>query len=202
MIGLYRPGSSLLHRAPAVLKLGLLAVAMVLVGVVGDPLLLAVEFLVVIGLYAVAGIPPLAAWPQIGPILWILVFAVPVQVLVAGGSVEGWTTAGLMAGRLIVAVALAALFTLTTTVTAVLEAFQLLLTPFRRWVDADRVGLLVALTIRCIPLVAEIVREVLDARRARGAQASVVALAVPVVVRSLYAADAIGEALAARGLDD
>jgi len=33
-------------------------------------------------------------------------------------------------------------------------------------------------------------------------QRSVVALAVPVVVRSLYAADAIGEALAARGLDD
>jgi biotin transport system permease protein len=202
VIGLYRPGTSLLHRAPAVLKLGLLAVGMVLVGLVADPLVLAGQLGIVIVLYAIAGIPPAAAWPQIGPILWILVFAVPVQVLVAGGSVAGWTTAGLMAGRLLVAVALAALFTLTTTVTAVLEAFQILLKPFRRWVDADRVGLLVALTIRCIPLVAEIVREVLDARRARGAQGSMVALAVPVVVRSLYAADAIGEALAARGLDD
>lgn len=202
MIGLYRPGTSLLHRAPALLKLALLGVAMVLVGLVADPLVLAGELAAVVVLYALAGIPPTAAWPQIGPILWILVFAVPVQVLVAGGSVEGWTTAGLMAGRLLVAVALAALFTLTTTVTAVLEAFQILLRPFHRWVDADRVGLLVALTIRCIPLVAEIVREVLDARRARGAQGSVVALAVPVVVRSLYAADAIGEALAARGLDD
>ena len=202
MIGLYRPGTSLLHRAPALLKLALLAVAMVLVGVVSDPLVLGGELGAVVLLYALAGIPPTAAWPQIGPILWILLFAVPVQVLVAGGSVEGWTTAGVMAGRLLVAVALAALFTLTTTVTAVLEAFQILLRPFHRWVDADRVGLLVALTIRCIPLVAEIVREVLDARRARGVQGSVVALAVPVVVRSLYAADAIGEALAARGLDD
>ena len=202
MIGLYRPGTSLLHRAPALLKLALLAVAMVLVGVVSDPLVLAGELVAVVLLYALAGIPPTAAWPQIGPILWILLFAVPVQVLVAGGSVEGWTTAGVMAGRLLVAVALAALFTLTTTVTAVLEAFQIVLRPFHRWVDADRVGLLVALTIRCIPLVAEIVREVLDARRARGVQGSVLALAVPVVVRSLYAADAIGEALAARGLDD
>ena len=202
MIGLYRPGTSLLHRAPALLKLALLAVATVLVGVVSDPLVLGGELGAVVLLYALAGIPPTAAWPQIGPILWILLFAVPVQVLVAGGSVEGWTTAGVMAGRLLVAVALAALFTLTTTVTAVLEAFQILLRPFHRWVDADRVGLLVALTIRCIPLVAEIVREVLDARRARGVQGSVVALAVPVVVRSLYAADAIGEALAARGLDD
>ncbi|MGY4857419.1 CbiQ family ECF transporter T component [Cryobacterium sp. AP23] len=202
MIGLYRPGTSLLHRSPALLKLAVLMLGMVLVGFVADPLVLAGELVVVVLLYAVAGIPPTAAWPQIGPVLWILVFAVPVQVLVAGGSVAGWTTAGLMAGRLVVAVALAALFTLTTTVTAVLEAFQILLHPFRRWVDTDRVGLLVALTIRCIPLVAEIVREVLDARRARGAQGSVVALAVPVVVRSLYAADAIGEALAARGLDD
>ena len=202
MIGLYRPGTSLLHRAPALLKLALLAVAMVLFGVVSDPLVLGGELGAVVLLYALAGIPPTAAWPQIGPILWILLFAVLVQVLVAGGSVEGWTTAGVMAGRLLVAVALAALFTLTTTVTAVLEAFQIVLRPFHRWVDADRVGLLVALTIRCIPLVAEIVREVLDARRARGAQGSVVALAVPVVVRSLYAADAIGEALAARGLDD
>jgi biotin transport system permease protein len=202
MIGLYRPGTSLVHRAPALLKLVVLAVLMVLVGAVADPVMLAGEFALVLALYALAGIPPLAAWPQIGPILWILIFAVPVQVLVAGGSAAGWTTAGLMAGRLLVAVALAALFTLSTTVTAVLEAFQLILRPFRRWVDADRVGLLVALTIRCIPLVAEIVREVLEARRARGAQASVVALAVPVVVRSLYAADAIGEALAARGLDD
>jgi biotin transport system permease protein len=64
------------------------------------------------------------------------------------------------------------------------------------------VGLLVALTIRCIPLIAQIVAEVLEARRARGTRGSVMALAVPVVVRSLYAADALGEALVARGLDD
>lgn len=202
MIGLYRPGTSLVHRAPTLLKLLLLSVAMVLVGLVSDPVVLAGSLAAVVGLYAVAGVPPRAAWPQIGPILWVLLFAVPVQVLVAGGSAAGWTTAGLMAGRLLAAVALAALFTLTTTVTAVLDAFQRMLQPFRRWVDADRVGLLVALTIRCIPLVAEIVREVLEARRARGTQGSLLALAVPVVVRSLYAADAIGEALTARGLDD
>ena len=202
MIGLYRPGASPVHRAPALVKLGLLAVGMLLIGLVTDPVVFGWLAVAVALLYALAWIPPTAAWPQVGPILWILVFAVPVQVLVAGGSAAGWLTAGLMAGRLVVAVALAALFTLTTTITAVLEAFQLLLRPFHRWVDADRVGLLVALTIRCIPLVAEIVREVLDARRARGTQGSLLALAVPVVVRSLYAADAIGEALAARGLDD
>ena len=197
MIGLYHPGHSLIHRTPMLLKLALLSLAVLLVGLVGVLWQLGACLLGVAALFLAARVPPGAAWKQIGPILWILVIAVPLQALFAG-----WTTAGLMAGRLLIAVALAALFTLTTTVTAVLEGFQKLLRPFRRWVDADRVGLLLALTLRCIPLVAEIVSEVIEARRARGTQGSLLALAVPVVVRSLYAADAIGEALAARGLDD
>ncbi|MBC7442103.1 MAG: energy-coupling factor transporter transmembrane protein EcfT [Ramlibacter sp.] len=197
MIGLYHPGRSPIHRAPMLLKLALLSLGAMIVGLLGQPWQLGLALAVVFGLYLVAKVPPAPAWQQIGPILWILLIAVPVQALFAG-----WTVAGLMAGRLLIAVALAALFTLTTTVTAVLEGFQLLLRPFRRWIDADRVGLLVALTLRCIPLVAEIVTEVIEARRARGTQGSLLALAVPVVVRSLYAADAIGEALVARGLDD
>jgi biotin transport system permease protein len=197
MIGLYSPGTSLVHRAPTLLKLGLLSALVLLVGVLGEPEQLLVALAAVGALYLLAGVPPRAAWRQVAPLFWILLVAVPVQALVAG-----WEPAALMAGRLVAAVALAALFTITTTVTAVLDGFRLLLRPFSRWVDADRVGLLVAITLRCIPLVAEIVTEVLEARRARGTQGSLLALAVPVVVRSLYAADAIGEALVARGLDD
>ncbi|TFD80658.1 energy-coupling factor transporter transmembrane protein EcfT [Cryobacterium sp. Sr8] len=197
MIGLYSPGRSVIHRAPTLLKLLLLSVGVVVVGVLAQPWQLAIAALVVLSLFVIARIPPRAAVAQIAPILWMLVLVVPIQ-----GLLSGWLIAALMAGRLIVAVALAALFTLTTTVTAVLEAFQRMLRPFGRWVDADRIGLLVALTIRCIPLVTEIVTEVLEARRARGTRGSVMALAVPVVVRSLYAADALGEALVARGLDD
>jgi biotin transport system permease protein len=197
MIGLYLPGRSIVHRTPALAKLGFLAVGMVLVGLSTELWHLAVAAGIVLPLYAVAGVPVRAAWQQIGPVLWILVFALPLQALFAG-----WLVAAMTGGRLVIAVALAALFTLTTTVTAVLAAFHVLLSPFRRWVDADRVGLLVALTIRFIPLIADIVAEVLDARRARGMQRSLRALAVPVVVRSIYAADAVGEALVARGVDD
>ena len=197
MIGLYSPGRSVVHRAPTLLKLLLLSVGVVSIGMLQEPWQLGIAFLVALALFVVAGVPPRAALRQIVPILWMLLIAVPIQ-----GLLAGWLIAGLMAGRLLIAVALAALFTLTTTVTSVLEAFQTLLRPFGRWIDADRVGLLVALTIRCIPLVSEIVAEVLEARKARGARGSLVALAVPVVVRSLYAADALGEALVARGLDD
>ncbi|MFT2815869.1 CbiQ family ECF transporter T component [Leifsonia sp. A12D58] len=197
MIGLYHPGTSFVHRAPTLLKLALLSLGVIGVSIIPDPRYLAGALLAVVVLTLLSGVPLRVLWRQVAPVLWLLIIAVPLQVIFAG-----WLVAGLMAGRLLVAVALAALFTLTTTVTAVLEAFQILLRPFRRWIDTDRVGLLVALTIRCIPLIAEIVTEVLEARKARGAQGSLLALAVPVVVRSLYAADAIGEALTARGCDD
>ncbi|TFC25586.1 energy-coupling factor transporter transmembrane protein EcfT [Cryobacterium sp. TMT1-3] len=197
MIGLYSPGTSIVHRAPTLLKLFLLSLCVVLIGTSPDPWVIGGAAVVVLLLFVVARVPVQAAAAQVAPILLILLVAVPIQ-----GLLSGWLIAALMAGRLLVAVALAALFTMTTTVTAVLEAFQTLLRPFRRFIDADRVGLLVALTIRCIPLVADIVREVLEARTARGTQGSLLSIAVPVVVRSLYAADALGEALIARGLDD
>ena len=197
MIGLYSPGTSLIHRAPTLLKLFLLSLCVVLIGTSPDLRVVDAAAVVVVLLFVIARVPVRAAAAQIAPILLILLVAVPIQ-----GLLSGWMIAALMAGRLLVAVSLAALFTMTTTVTAVLEAFQTLLHPFRRFIDADRVGLLVALTIRCIPLVADIVREVLEARTARGTQGSPLSIAVPVVVRSLYAADALGEALIARGLDD
>ena len=141
--------------------------------------------------------PARLAWRQVTPILWLLAFAVPVQSVLAG-----WEPAAMMALRLVLAVALAALYTLTTPVSATLDAMQVLLRPFRRWVDPDRIGLALALAIRCVPMLADLVREVLEARRARGAEGSPVAFAVPVMVRALRTADHLGEALMARGVDD
>ena len=129
--------------------------------------------------------------------LWVLVIVVPIQLLFTD-----WTVAVMVGGRLLIAVLFAALFTLTTTVSAVLDACQLVLRPFSRWIDADRIGLLLALTIRSIPVIAAIVGEVLEARKARGTQGSVMSLAVPVIVRSLQSAEALGDALITRGFDD
>jgi biotin transport system permease protein len=84
-----------------------------------------------------------------------------------------------------------------------LDALLPVLRPLRRLgVDPDRIALLLAVTIRCIPMIAGIVTTVTEARKARGLGFSVVALGAPVVIRSLRAADALGEALIARGADD
>ena len=197
MIGVFHPGTSLVHRTPALAKLGLLAVLVTVIALQSSLVVLAGASVLVIGLFLLARVPFGLVWRQIVPILWVLAFAVPVQVLFGG-----WETAAVMAVRLVLAVALAAIYTLTTPVTATLDAMQALLRPFRRWIDADRVGLVLALTIRCVPLLAELVREVLEARKARGAEGSLLALAVPVIVRALRTAEHLGEALTARGFDD
>jgi biotin transport system permease protein len=197
MIGVFHPGTSLVHRTPALVKLGLLAVIVTVVALQSSLMGLAAASVLVIVLFLIARVPFALAWRQVVPILWVLAFAVPVQVIFGG-----WEAAAVMAVRLVLAVALAAIYTLTTPVTATLDAVQAMLRPFRRWVDADRVGLALALTIRCVPLLAELVREVLEARKARGAEGSLLALAVPVIVRALRTAEHLGEALTARGFDD
>jgi len=197
MIGAFHPGTSLVHRTPALVKLGLLAVLVTVVALQSSLVGLGAASVLVVGLLLLARVPFALLWRQVVPILWVLAFAVPVQVIFGG-----WEAAAVMAVRLVLAVALAAIYTLTTPVTATLDAVQALLRPFRRWIDADRVGLALALTIRCVPLLAELVREVLEARKARGAEGSILALAVPVIVRALRTAEHLGEALTARGFDD
>src|SRR4029453_9613276 len=166
------------HRAPALAKLGVLAAVVTALAMLGSLVWLGAASGVVVVLFAVARVPFALAWRQVVPILWVLAFAVPVQVIFGG-----WGAAAGMALRLVLAVALAALYTLTTPVSATLDAMQALLRPFRRWVDADRVGLALALTSRCVPLLADLVREVLGAREARGAEGAVRALAAPVLAR-------------------
>lgn len=199
MIGLYHPGSSVLHRLPAGAKLlGMLVSIIVVVAVVRTPVAVAVAAAAVALGFGVARIPVSVVLAQFRPLLWMIGIIAVFQVIITGPA-----RAAVVCGVLLVSVALAALVTLTTTVTAMLDTCQRVLRPLERFgVDPDRVGLLLALTIRCVPLLSGIVAEVSDARKARGLHWSISALATPVIVRALRTADALGEALVARGVDD
>ncbi|MEU7765683.1 energy-coupling factor transporter transmembrane protein EcfT [Nocardia sp. NPDC049190] len=199
MIGQYRPGHSLLHRMPAGAKLSLLIASIVAATVlVRSPLQTGIAGVVVVGLFAVAGIPVRVALAQLRPTVWMLLVIAVFQVLATSPA-----RAVVVCGVLLISVALAAVVTLTTRVTDMLDAVTSGLGPLRRIrVDPERIGLLLALAIRCVPLLAGIVHDVAQARRARGLQWSMTALATPVLVRALRTADAMGDALAARGVDD
>lgn len=197
-IGLYSPGTSVLHRLPAGWKLaGLLLIAAGTVAL-HQPWQLGLAALGMAGLFTVGRIPARLVWQQLRPLRWLLAFTIVFQVVVAG-----WRPALMLGGGLVLAVSAAALVTLTTTVTAILDFCGRLLLPLRRLgVDPDRVALVLAMTIRCIPLLVGIVDAVAQARKARGLGFSLLALAAPAVVRALRTADAMGEALVARGVDD
>lgn len=198
-LGLYVPGTSPVHRMPPIAKLSILVVVLLVMAVtIRHPWQLVPAVIVTVAAFAVARVGPRLAWRQLRPALWMLLFVGAFQWLFTG-----WQRALVVCGVLGLSVAWAALVSLTTRVLDMLDAIHTLLGPLRRFgVNTDRVGLVLAMTIRCIPLIAGLVADVTEARKARGLGFSVRALAVPVVIGALRTADAMGEALAARGVDD
>ena len=197
-IGLYLPGTSVLHRAPAGAKL----VALVLAGAASVFLDEVWQLVVALGVvtvgYGVAGIPLRTAVAQLRPLVWVAGVAAVFHVLV-----NGWERAVVVLGVIALLVLLAALVTLTTRTTDLVDALLAACRPLRRvGVDPERVGLLLALGIRCVPVVVGLAEQVREAQRARGLGASPRAFVVPLIVRSLRHADALGEALVARGVED
>ena len=194
----YSPGVSVLHRMPAGAKLVGLAVVAMLSVFIRQPWQVAVLLLAVGVLYAVAQIPWRTAIGQARPIAWFAAGLAVFQLVVSG-----WERAVLVVGGLLGLVLLAALVSLTTRTTAIVDAVVAGAAPLRRvGVDPERLGLLVALAVRAVPVVIDLAREVREAQLARGAAASPTAFVVPLVVRSLRHADHLADALVARGLDD
>ncbi|MEU8195993.1 energy-coupling factor transporter transmembrane protein EcfT [Microbispora amethystogenes] len=198
LTGAYVPGGSPLHRLPAGVKLAGLAVCCTVLLLLRPPAALAVAAVVVAVLYAVSGVGVTAAWAQVRPVRWFALALFGVQLVVA--DLSGAVSSTL---RVVLAIALAGLVTLTTRTADLMAFLERCLAPARfAGLDPYRLSLLLSLTLRSVPVVAELATRVREAQRARGVERSPRAFAVPLVVGALRHADALGEALAARGLDD
>ena len=196
--GLFVPGESPIHRLSAGLKLlALAALGAGLVMLNGVGSLLVVAFLVGVLFIWGAGLGAARLWSTTKPLLIWLVFIVAAQLWL--GSLE---TALTVSVRLITLVWAASLVTLTTKLSDMSDVIVRLVTPLERFgVSPERVAFLIALTIRLIPAMLEIVKEVRDAQRARGIERSIVASFVPVITRVLKQADELSAALTARGFE-
>lgn len=196
MLSLFHDARTPVHGAPAGVKVLVLAVTGTALFFVSSMVWLAGALVVVLGLYRVACIP----WRVTGravfgiaPFLGLIMLA---QVLFTG-----WQSGVLVGERVLTLVLLANLVTLTTRTSAMVETIEKALRPLHPLgVRPDRVGLLVAMTIRFIPVIREQAEMVRAAQRARGIERSTVFL-IPLLIRTLRMADQVGEALDARGLD-
>jgi len=198
LLGLYVPGASILHRAPAGAKLlGLVGLAVVsqLLGLWWQRCLLLIGVLL---LYPLARIGVGFALRQLRSLWWVLA-----TIAVAQLALAGWQLEVAVVATIVLLVLAAGLVTLTTTTTALSDVVVSVLGPFRRFgVAPERVGLLLALSIRAVPVVLGLAEQIRDAQRARGLPIRPRAFAVPLLVRALRHAQQLGDALIARGLDD
>lgn len=198
-LGVYVPGTTIIHRTPPMVKFLVLFTAIIGTTIWVKTIYPAVIFLsIVFLLFAIARIPVRIMWGQLWPPLPLLLFL---------GAFQwwqlGWEHAASIMMSLFGSVMLAVLLTLTTTVEEMMDALERALRPTARiGVPVDTVVLTLSLTIRLIPLMLNTVHEVLDARKARGAAFSVTAFGTPVIIRSIRRAHNIADALWARGAGD
>lgn len=198
-LGTYVPGSSWIHRTRPGLKFLVLIAFVITTAIAVDtvPWAFGSLALPLVG-YVIARVPLRVAWTQLTPPFPILAMLFAFQ----------WWQLGLTRATVIIvviyaAIAAATLLTLTTKVGEMMEAITAGLAPLARFgVPAETIALAISLTIRLIPLQLAAVRDVLDARKARGAEFSLRAFGTPVIIRSLRRAENIGDALIARGVGD
>ncbi|WP_053614954.1 energy-coupling factor transporter transmembrane protein EcfT [Nocardiopsis sp. NRRL B-16309] len=198
MTGLYVPGAGPLHRLTARTKLlALLAVSVVII-VAGDPWVSVGALATALAVYPLSGLGLRRAW-HVLRVLWPFLLAIAVfQTLFGDGP-----TAVRLVGQLAALVLLANAVTLTTRVREMLDLFERAARPLRHvGADPDRVALVLALTIRSIPMVAAAWRAAREGYVARGLSGRPHLLVVPVIVQLLRMAEATGEALVARGIDE
>lgn len=197
MIALYVPGRSILHRLPAGAKLAAMIVLVLAVSLYPhDVVSVGAVLLAVAAGYAVAGLFPRIMVRQVWMARWIILFLAVSQVLFLT-PVEALVNTV----RVLAIVLLAALLTLTTRSSDLLDVLVRALGPFRRLgVDPERLALTVSMTISMVPVVTDFARRVREAQHARGARLGF-RFVVPLLVMSLRHADEVADALSARGID-
>lgn len=198
LIGVYQPGTSLLHRLPVGAKLGGLAALSTAIVVVRDARA-AVAFLAVALALAVLG--------RVGLRMLARTTRSVLLIAVIAGALQWWVSGPAKAVETLldlIALALAAIaVSATTPVNAILDALVRWISPLRRiGVDPDRVALTIGLAVQALPGTVALALETRDAARARGLGRHPRAYLTPFVIRVVARAHETGDALHARGVGD
>lgn len=195
--GLYIDGQSALHRAAAGIKI----LAMIALGtgvfLIPDWPVVGVVFASVLLLYPMSGFGARVLWAQIRPIMWLLAVFFGVQLWL-----NDWQAGLLVVLRIAAIVAFASLVTLTTKTSDLLASLERAMQPLRPiGVNPEKVSLAISMVLRFIPVISTVASEIRDAQRARGLDRSILAMIVPLIIRTLKMADDVADAIDARSFD-
>lgn len=195
LLGIYRPGTTPLHKASAGLKSLLLIVAVVVTMLVSDPVS-SVGIMCAALLLLVSTAPP--AKPTMRAMAAIMVIAVlTVTFQLWRGEVDRAID---VASDLTTVAALALAISCSTPMESMLDLVSRIVRPFGRILPPETIGLMFALTLRAIPEAARIFIEARTAARARGLERDPRAVLIPGATRTVGFALQLGQALHARGI--
>lgn len=203
MLSLYRPGTGLFYRISAGSKVLLLALAVTGLSLLPSTWQAAgIAALSVFVGFIVAGLPNVSWGVRAGvrmlvDLKWLLLIILIGQLLFTPLEAAIASTV-----RIVAAVALAGLLTLTTKTADLLSFTEWALTPLR-WVRIDpaRVALMLSVALSAIPALMNSATQVREAQRARGSRGNLGHFTLAFLIVSLKHADEVGEALAARGAE-
>jgi biotin transport system permease protein len=195
MIPIHVDGSSVVHRMPAGPKLATMLVVVTLISLTPNGPLLAGWGILVVVAYAVAGLFRTQFFRQVHLMRWVILVTVAGQLLFVGEAAALFNTV-----RIVILILVAALVSLTTRVSAMLETVERLVGRFRRFgADPEAVGTVLMVAITSIPVIASHAGRVREAYRARRAGSNIAAMTSTMLVLAVKHADELGDALVARG---
>lgn len=183
---------------PAPWKLLLLAIAGVATFYIQSLLGLASLLGFTLVLFGFANISFKLVWQQVRPILPLLI-----SLLILQGLLQSWHLAWAGVLRILLLVGLASLVTFTTRMSDMIDTLECGLQPLARLgVQPARVSMMLAIAIRFVPVLLEQTQAIREAQWARGLDRHVLALLVPLLIKTLKLADDLTDALDARCYDD
>ncbi|TBN42702.1 energy-coupling factor transporter transmembrane protein EcfT [Paracoccus subflavus] len=196
MISLTSPVETWAHRLPAGIKLAALSGLTVTLFLTDRPGALGAALLAVFGLYLSGGPVFLRQGLRHLRMLW------PFLLLIAlwHGATGQWQAGLVIALRLLTALALANVVTMTSRLTDMIAVLTCLLAPLRGMgLQTRAVELAIAMVLRFTPMLTENGRRLAMSWRARSPRRPSWRIVMPMVALALDDADHVAEALRARG---
>jgi biotin transport system permease protein len=195
MMGGYLSRATWLHRLPAGLKLLIVAGISLTLLPVRDWQLLALGLAVIVGAYKTLGRDAMRRLGLLKPIIPLLVIIGGLQTLSSR-----WEDGAGVVLRLLLMVLVADLVTMTTTMSALMDAVEPLFRLLRPLgVNSRKIALSVALVLRFIPVLLAEWRAREEAWRARSRRRVPLRIVALFLIATLRLADHVAEALDARG---
>lgn len=190
-------GCSFIHRLPTGFKLFVIFAVSIVLFV--WPLLSAsvATLIITVSLYVIAGFTIRKPFQLLRGIWWLLLALFIIQYFNSN-----WENGALVCLRLSALFLLAGLVTLTTPFIKMMDCLERIFSFTRLFgVNPAKISLALSLTLRFIPLFRQLTQEVREAQKARGLENNLLALILPVIIRSMKMQDDVAAAIEARCYD-